>query len=228
MDHLVSVVTAWHDMLHLPTLTCGGQICTTDRSVVVVVVVEAAAAGPGGAPCGRSVSTLLAPATPRYRYTISTLYTGHHIYTQGDTGPGPGVVTIIAGDTGQSGDTVTEWQQIPVSTQCIYTWGHQQHHQHQHQQSVQRCSWWQCPHSVVHSPVRIVKCKRCSIANIHRVTHLLHVWCQQQSVGGSDMSIPETSNSHISTSTTDNQQYNDASAVVAKCRVGWGKPYNSL
>ena len=106
-------------MLHLPTLTCGCQISVPPGRSVVVVVVEAAAAGPGGAPCGRSVSTLLAPATPRYIYTISTLYlhyiytistlyTGHHIYTQGDTGPGPGVVTIIAGDTGQSGDTVTE------------------------------------------------------------------------------------------------------------------------
>ena len=48
------------------------------------------------------------PLYLHYIYTISTLYTGHHIYTQGDTGPGPGAVTIIAGDTGQSGDTVTE------------------------------------------------------------------------------------------------------------------------
>ena len=93
-------------MLHLPTLTCGCQISVPPGRSVVVVVVEAAAAGPGGAPCGRSVSTLLAPATPRYIYIISTLYTGHHIYTQGDTGPG--AVTIIAGDTGESGDTVTE------------------------------------------------------------------------------------------------------------------------
>ena len=84
------------------------------------MVVEAAAAGPGGAPCGRSVSTLLAPATPRYIYTISTLYTGHHIYTQGDTGPGPGVVTIIAGDTGQSGDTVTASEDL-TTQQSQYT-----------------------------------------------------------------------------------------------------------
>ena len=102
-----------------PTLTCGCQISVPpDRSVVVVVVVEAAAAGPGGAPCGRSVSTLLAPATPRYIYTISTLYTGHHICTQGDTGPG--VVTIIAGDTGQSGDTVTASEDL-TTQQSQYT-----------------------------------------------------------------------------------------------------------
>ena len=72
----------------------------------VLVVVEAAAAGPGGAPSPRSLTTLLAPPTPHYtHYTLYTLYTIHTGVTRGQD---QGSVTIIAGDTEGSGDTVTQ------------------------------------------------------------------------------------------------------------------------
>ena len=175
---------------------------------------------------GRRVAAVWARCSPRQHPAISTLYL-HYIYTIHWS---PYLHTGWHGARTRGSDHHC-WGHWAERGHGDSKWGPDNTAQSVHNVSIHGgttttntsnqcsgCSWWQCPHSVVHSPVSIVKCKRCSIANIHSVTHRLHVWCQQQSVGGSDMSIPETSRSHISTSTTNNQQ-----STIQRCLGSCGK-----